>query len=307
MRTLLIAMVGLVVGLVTALPGAAAVAVCGDPPNETDCIINNGLAPPSWQNIIGDDYYQPNAIVVRNVGCPPGWPAVYAYDPCPSPGAPTEVELTSNGVVESLFAKDSSTITMIDGRVSLALGGADFSSVVMSGGWVTILTGSGSATFTMSGGSAGGAITDGSLALTIAGGTLESSGAVLARDSSTVAIHSGGVDGDISAFDSASVTIDGGLLGAGELKAHDSSLIQVVGRSFEVDGIEVPYGDLAALTGTLTGTLASGEPLDRVFYRGGGDYTGSITLESPPQVVRRRLRRRHRRVRRRGHHTRRRL
>jgi hypothetical protein len=51
-----------------------------------------------------------------------------------------------------------------------------------------------------------------------------------------------------------------------------------VGRGFAVDGNPVPYGDLSALTGTLTGTLASGDPVNNVFHQGGGFYTGTITL-----------------------------
>jgi hypothetical protein len=46
---------------------------------------------------------------------------------------------------------------------------------------------------------------------------------------------------------------------------RDSSSVTIVGRRFEVDGVPVSYGDLAALTGTLTGTLASGDPVDNSF------------------------------------------
>ena len=43
----------------------------------------------------------------------------------------------------------------------------------------------------------------------------------------------------------------------------------------------MPYGDLAALSGTLAGTLLSGDPLDVQFYHGRGSHTGSISLLIP--------------------------
>ena len=187
MRTLLIAMVGLVV----AMPGVVSAAVCGDPPYEDRCVINNGLAPPNPENVINDATYASDAVYVRNVGCPPEWPASSnARTPCPSPGAPTEAALVNGGDVGGLGVFDTSTVTM-----------------------------------------------------------------------------SGGA--------------------SGYLYAYDSSTVSIVGKDFEVNGVSAPYGDLTAQTGTLTGELASGDPIDNVFYQGGYDAgyicsfqpcTGTITL-----------------------------
>jgi hypothetical protein len=58
-----------------------------------------------------------------------------------------------------------------------------------------------------------------------------------------------------------------------------------VGHGFEVNDSPVPYGDLTALFGRLTGTLASGEPIDNIFYQGGGSYTGTITLIPEPSTA----------------------
>ena len=64
----------------------------------TSLMINNGLAPPNTANVI--DYEIPeDGAYVRNVGCPPGWPAGDPDDPCPSPGDPTEVSLADGGSV----------------------------------------------------------------------------------------------------------------------------------------------------------------------------------------------------------------
>jgi hypothetical protein len=58
-----------------------------------------------------------------------------------------------------------------------------------------------------------------------------------------------------------------------------------------VDGSPVPYGDLAAVYGTLTGTLTSGDAIDNIFYQGGFDgggefvATGTIRLVPEPETA----------------------
>jgi hypothetical protein len=60
-----------------------------------------------------------------------------------------------------------------------------------------------------------------------------------------------------------------------------------------VDDMPAPYGDLSALTGTLTGTLASEDAIDIPFYQGGwtgspcydGPCSGTITLVPPPAIA----------------------
>ncbi len=62
--------------------------------------------------------------------------------------------------------------------------------------------------------------------------------------------------------------------------AGGSSVIEIIGSDFMVDGVPVPYGDLTAQTGTLTGTLASGDAIDNTFFQGGyqGEASGTISL-----------------------------
>jgi hypothetical protein len=57
-----------------------------------------------------------------------------------------------------------------------------------------------------------------------------------------------------------------------------------MGYGFEVNDSPVPYGDISELFGRLTGTLASGESLDNIFYQGGGGYTGTIRLIPEPST-----------------------
>jgi hypothetical protein len=77
--------------------------------------------------------------------------------------------------------------------------------------------------------------------------------------------------------------VDGGSVDV--LYAYDSSTITIAGCYFAVDGSPVPYGDLTAQTGTLTGKVASSvHPIDSAFSQGGGSYTGTITLVHAPSI-----------------------
>jgi hypothetical protein len=240
--------------------GVAGAAVCGDFPDEDDCVINNGLAPLNPENVIdnADDFSSNRSLFVRSVGCPPEWPDGFASAPCPSPGAPTEIEVVDGGYVDgNLQALDSCFVTMSGGMVNVALMAWDSSTVAMVNGTVgSQLQASDSAAVTMGGGTVG---------------------LLVARDSSTITIIGGTVEDGLFAYRNSSVTIEG--------------------ENFKVDtgsGAEsVEYGDLSALTGTLTGTLASGDPINSVFYQGGYvegtlcpavyPCSGTITLEYAPE------------------------
>jgi len=224
MRTLLIAMVGLVVA------GAASATVTCIDDGVLYCVINNGLGPPEPENVIDDATYYDANVTVRNVGCPPGWPSGNPGDPCPSPGGPTEVEVVEGGgsEVHNLRVFESS-------------------SVAVSGGYIHFLEARDSAIVTMTGGAVGGAL--------------------YLYDSSTVTMSGGTVPGLAGGY-SSTVTLSGGTV-QGALQAYDSVSFTIAGANFEVDAVPVPYGDLGAQTGTLTGTLASGDAINVVFYQGG--------------------------------------
>jgi hypothetical protein len=225
-------------------------------------VINNGLAPPNPANVINSDYG--DAVYVRNVGCPPGWPDANPDDPCPSPGAPTEVEIV-DGTIWYPQAHESSSITMSGGEVGYDLAAFDSSTVTLSGGTVNRnLTAHSSSSATMRGGYVVEA--------------LEAFGA------SSVTMSGGEVGSDLAARFSSSITMSGGLVW-GELLAYHSSIIEIIGSDFKVGHSPQPYGDLSATTGVLTGTLASGESLINVFYQGGydGSLTGTIRLTLVPE------------------------
>jgi cysteine-rich repeat protein len=310
MRTLLIAMVGLVVGAA----GVASAAVCGDPPNEGHCVINNGSAPPNPDNVIDDATYSSNAVWVRNVGCPPGWPAVSPDAPCPSPGASTAIELVAGGTATYLLALDSSSITVSGGTTSSVLFAYDSASVTVNSGTVadgiethdsaTLMITEGSTNgvdawdssgITITGGSANGVHARGSSSITVMGG---SAVGVVASDSATLTMTGGSTDtvqtvgaasftisggtvsGAFGTTGSSVVTISGGQVAGPLLAIEPPSTITIIGTGFEVNGLPVPYGDLAP-TGTLTGTLLSGDPIDTLFFNDGWDSEPCDNLGYP--------------------------
>lgn len=115
----------------------------------------------------------------------------------------------------------------------------------------------------------------------LSGGTVSS--IVRTRSTASVMMSGGTVLDTIHTLNASRFTWTGGSIGGG-LEAHETSVITVVGGDFRVDGAPVPYGDLSAQTGTLTGTLASGEPVDNAFFQGGGSWQGTVTLVEPAAV-----------------------
>jgi hypothetical protein len=233
-----------------ALPGAAYAA---------DFLINNGLDCSNPGNVIDHTTHQNNTVYVRNVGC--GTP--YPYSPCPSPpGAATEVCVVDGGLVDVLYPHDSSIVTMTDGAVTGGLVAHDYSAITMNGGVVDTLGAYESSTVTLNSGSVDW---------------------LYAADSSTGIMNGGKVLIGLDAFNSGTVTMSGGKVWS--LQAYDSSTITIAGCYFAVDGSPVPYGDLTAQTGRLTGKVASSvHAIDSAFDQGGGSYTGTITLVYAPSI-----------------------
>jgi hypothetical protein len=317
MRRLLIATVGLA-GVAAGVAGAAVTCVDSGFGYES-CVINNGLAPPNPENVIADETYtEDQRVYVRNVQCPTDWgePWVRGDGSCTSPGDPTEVEVEDGGFVSWLRVRDSSSVAVSGGTVRWYLRAYDSSSATLSGGWVshlyaydfsTLALSDGletsdvsaydSSTITMSGGTVQEGIwAEGSSNVTMSGGTVMGSlqstdfaaitmsggwvSQIWVSGSTSATISGGTVWSQLISVDSSTVTISGGTLRSG-LGAMDSSNIRIEGSDFEVDEVSVPYGDLTAEAGELSGTLASGDLFDVFFYQGqggGGYYAGTITL-----------------------------
>jgi hypothetical protein len=79
---------------------------------------------------------------------------------------------------------------------------------------------------------------------------------------------------------------NGGTI-AGDLFARAGATIEIGGYDFEVDGVPVSLGDLASLTGVLTGTLGNGDSIDNVFFHNGYDENtmGTIVLVPEPATA----------------------
>jgi hypothetical protein len=151
------------------------------------------------------------------------------------------------GVNGGTTLRDSSSITLGGGRV-YSVDAMDASTVWIDGGAVFgFLYSLGSSTVTIAEGSVYGLSAEGTSHVTMTGATLQLS--LVAEDNATIRMSGGEIWKNIWA---------GG-----------SSLIEIVGTDFMVDGQPVPFGDLVALTGTLTGTLASSDPIGNTFFQGG--------------------------------------
>jgi len=217
-------------------------------------VINDGMS-----HVIDDDTYASDSVYAQNVGC-----NVTVQDPCVSPGAPTAIAFVPGGAVSGLAASESSSVTMSGGTVEYDLFAFGTSTVTMSGGTVwDDVTAYDFSTIIMSGGVVNDTVNPRDLAhITMTGGTV------------LTWLYSEG---------SSTLTMSGGWVAEG-LRALDSSTITIVGYDFAVNGVPVPYGDLTDPVGRLTGTLASGETIDNIFYQGDGDYTGTIRLVPEPST-----------------------
>jgi len=103
------------------------------------------------------------------------------------------------------------------------------------------------------------------------------------RGFSTVTMNGGAVTSHLVVGDSSTLSLTGGIVGE-QLRAEGDGLMLIFGSGFEVNGTPVPYGDLVAMSGVLTGMLSSGDLLSNEFKQGGldGTYNGTIRLVPEP-------------------------
>ena len=96
--------------------------------------------------------------------------------------------------------------------------------------------------------------------------------------------------GSLNAKKSSQVTISGGLINDAIYDANEA-IVTIVGSGFAVDGNAVGYGEITTILGgppedetarRLTGTLASGDPIDTDFYIGD---TAKIVLVPEPATM----------------------
>jgi hypothetical protein len=256
------------------------------PASATFLLVNNGSAPPDPANVIeAGESTQADQLGVRNVGCT-------GTGPCASPGASTAVRIESGAQLGSAECFDTSQLELADGQLGTnpvsqsLLTARDAASVTMSGGTVAGAAGSlGSASFTLSGGTLGAVLfAENQSQLTMSGGEV-AMGQVF--DAARLRIVGGRVRGGLQAFGDGRIRVEGGLLDTAgndeEILAFANSVITVVGDAFAVNASPVGYGPIAATSGQLTGSLASGDPIDIAFRHAGATagLTGQIVLSAP--------------------------
>jgi len=169
--------------------------------------------------------------------------------PCPAPGGPTATELVDGGEVRLYYVVDTSSGAVRGGMVRGQAQAGQSAELVVEGGSI--------------------------------GGYLASLG------SSTVTLRGGHVAGFLHAGVYSRFSWLGGSVG-GRLEADDNAVLDIYGRDFRVDGDPVPPGPILNVWfGVLTGTLASGEPIDQVFIHGASpvsSYQGTIVLHFVPVI-----------------------
>ncbi len=204
--------------------------------------------------------------------------------------ATTVVNVIDGGVVGTgtfdyvpLQAEQHSHVTMTGGAVTDIVA-TDTSAIELSGGTVTRIVANGGSTISVSGGAVASyvEINQGSSAL-ISGGRFDGDLEVFIHATVTVSsgtfqrvladagggqgpnrlvVTGGTFHGRMHAVREATVTIFGGSFESDLVAEDDSTTVVIVGSEFNV-----PFGPVAALSGTLTGTLADGTPVSIPFAR----------------------------------------
>lgn len=177
----------------------------------------------------------------------------------------SDLALSAGTILDGLMIGADSTLVMTGGSVS-----GPFSSV-------------GAASVTLAGGTVTGAHLCSNGPCTWSGTEIAQTGIAFGAD---VQFTGGSIGGTLLASNAAHVDWSGGTVGS-LVDVRDTSLVVVHGSGFEVDGQPVPYGDLAATSGLLTGTLANGDPLSVSFLQGdaGGSSSGTLRLAPPATAV----------------------
>ena len=191
----------------------------------------------------------------------------------------SQVTLSGGSIGEFLFAYDNAQVTVTGGNVYGGLQPFNYSQAVVSGGYIegTFATSDESKGF-VSGGSMVDLYAGDNSHITFSGGT---SRTWLTADHNGTIRFSGG-------------SIEYGIL-AGLYDETDTGLIIIEGTDFGVNGTAVEYGEYASdyavpgmiwgyscLTGTITGTLESGQYLSENFYIFGNS---DITFVPEPATI----------------------
>ncbi|MEM1166506.1 MAG: hypothetical protein AAGI30_09490 [Planctomycetota bacterium] len=240
------------------LLSAAAIAVGVSPGAHAILIIDNGLDTNVFDSVTSD-----TVVVADSLG-----------------GAPTRLEVRDGAELgESIF--DTSLLT--DFNSSAVINGGTLtqdafaqgnSSITLNDGliqddFITIDTSTG----TINGGTINGDVeSQGVSTIQIFDGILGED--TQAMDGSLLQIFGGEFNQDVEASESATIEIFGGTFATGGLDNQDVGVsaagfaeVIIYGTGFQIDGEDVAFGEIAANSGVLTGTLFNGSSLETNFTR----------------------------------------
>jgi len=185
-----------------------------------------------------------------------------------APGMQTTVNLLDGGSTLNLRAYKDSIVNILGGSIAWNLSVYDSSQVDISGGSIGLYLWS-----------------HGFSQVDISGGSIGID--LHALDSSQVSFSGGSSGGKLWAHGFSQVDISGGSIKYG-LLSTDSAILTIHGSDFAVDGAPFGYGELTSIYGghwqdepysSLSGTLASGEPIGNSFRIG---YDAKIVLIPAP-------------------------
>lgn len=180
----------------------------------------------------------------------------------------SKVSIEGGGVSLMVDAYDSAQVEMSAGQIGFYLRGWNSSSITFSGGHVAEqLWVHDSASLLVTGGLVPNAYATGSSTVSMLGGHVSS---WTFTGSSTASIEGGSL-WQLSTGGTANVIVSGGSFtpSAPSFSISDESVLTLVGSGFAIRGLGA-LGEVAAQSGHLTGTLASGETIAFHFNRAPG-------------------------------------
>ena len=180
-------------------------------------------------------------------------------------------------VYDDDFFGQTTTVNVLDGGKIGSLMTYENSIATVSGGTTYGITAFDNSIVTVSAGQIGDsfqAIQNSTV--TLSGGSISDD---LSVGENSIAVVSGGsVGGELITYNNSIVTVSGGLIGgiikAGLWPTICSTKITFKGTNFAINGHSVDYGTFDtggqdSVHGTITGTLANGDPLNNEFYING--------------------------------------
>lgn len=193
-----------------------------------------------------------------------------------APGMQTTLNLLDDGSIEYwLIGYENGQINLLGGEIGWDVFTYDRSQVHMSGGSIQQeLAAHDESVVEITGGSIGWSAAYDNSQVSISGGSIAAE--FTAYGSSHVTISGGSMASELGTRDNSHVDIFGGFVGL-SLQAYYGGTLTIHGSDFVIDGQPFGYGELTSILGGnywddptrhLTGTLASGEPIDNDFYIG---------------------------------------